>query len=466
MIRSRSLALALAVASALVVGAAPPRATPFPSRVADDHRTLLDPTGRPFFYLGDTAWELFHRLDDAEAEVYLRDRASKGFNVIQAVVLAEYGGLTQPDRGGHLPLVGNDPTKPIEAYFAHVDKVVALADSLGLVVGMLPTWGDKWNTKWGQGPEIFTPANAEAYGEFLANRYRDRPIVWILGGDRSAETDAHRAIIRAMAAGLAKGDGGRHLITFHPMGGRSSSEHFQADPWLAFDMIQSGHDYNTDNGARILADLGKLPAKPCLDGEPGYEDHPAGFKAANGYLDDHDARKAAYWALLAGAAGHTYGCHDIWQFLSPGNPAVTSARTPWTAAIHLPGAGQMKHARALIESRPMLGRAAFPELLASPVGSGGDRLAALRGADSSFALVYSPAGKPFAIDPSRLPAAKLVATWYDPRDGSTRPAGTVDRESRRFEFRPPSAGKGRDWVLVIDDEARAFPPPGRAASGR
>lgn len=42
-----------------------------------------------FFYLGDTAWELFHRLSYEEAEVFLRNRAEKGFNVVMAVVLAE-----------------------------------------------------------------------------------------------------------------------------------------------------------------------------------------------------------------------------------------------------------------------------------------------------------------------------------------------------------------------------------------
>ena len=76
---------------------------------------------------------------------------------------------------------------------------------LGLVVGMLPTWGDKWNKKWGQGPEIFTPENARVYGEFLGRRYKDKPIVWILGGDRPVENDRHRAILRAMAEGLRAG---------------------------------------------------------------------------------------------------------------------------------------------------------------------------------------------------------------------------------------------------------------------
>ena len=57
--------------------------------------------GTPFFYLGDTAWELFHRLTFDEAEHYLRDRAAKGFTVIQAVALAELDGLHTPNmRGG------------------------------------------------------------------------------------------------------------------------------------------------------------------------------------------------------------------------------------------------------------------------------------------------------------------------------------------------------------------------------
>ena len=68
------------------------------------------------------------------------------------------------------------------------------AQSLGLYVGMLPTWGDKVNKKWGMGPEIFTPENAAVYGEFLGKRYKDKPIIWILGGDRPIEDDRQMAI--------------------------------------------------------------------------------------------------------------------------------------------------------------------------------------------------------------------------------------------------------------------------------
>ena len=118
---------------------------------------------------------------------------------------------------------------------------------LGLCIGMLPTWGDKWNKKWGQGPEIFTPENARAYGKFLGERYKDKPIVWILGGDRPIENDRHRAIIRALAEGLRAGDGGRHLITFHPMGGHGSADWLHEEPWLDFNMCQTGHGFNHEN---------------------------------------------------------------------------------------------------------------------------------------------------------------------------------------------------------------------------
>ncbi len=99
-------------------------------RVSDNHRFLVHEDGEPFFYLGDTAWELFHRLDREDAALLLQDRAAKRFTVIQAVVLAEYEGLTVPNAYGHLPLLDNDPTRPNEAYFEHVDAIMAQAELL------------------------------------------------------------------------------------------------------------------------------------------------------------------------------------------------------------------------------------------------------------------------------------------------------------------------------------------------
>ncbi|MDF1516213.1 MAG: DUF4038 domain-containing protein, partial [Anaerolineae bacterium] len=359
-------------------------------RISDNNRFLVTQEGEPFFYLGDTAWELFHRLDIDDTRMYLRDRAVKGFTVIQAVVLAEHNGLTVPNANGDLPLLNLDPTKPNEPYFDHVDAVVRMAEDLGLYVGMLPTWGDKWYKKWGSGPVVFTPENAFIYGSWLGNRYAQAPIIWILGGDRPVESEQHQEIIGEMARGIHEGDGTQHLISYHPAGGHSSSDYWHNAAWLDFNMLQSGHSRNKENYQVIQSDYNRLPIKPCIDAEPAYEDHPSGFDLNNGYLDDYDVRKGLYWALFSGACGHTYGCHDIWQFWQEGRRAATFARTTWKKALDLPGSGQVQHARFLLESRPFLQRIPDQDLIMSDAGTGTHYVVATRDLEGSYAMIYLP----------------------------------------------------------------------------
>lgn len=376
------------------------QAAPLPSlQVGPDHRHLVTSDGKPFFLLGDTAWELFHRLTREEAELYLANRATKGFNTILAVALAEFE-FDKPNAYGEMPLENNDPTKPRDAYFQQVDWAVDKAASLGLYTAILPTWGDKWNKKWGKGPEIFTPENAEIYCEWLAKRYRDKPVLWILGGDRPIENDNHRAIVRAMAAGLRKGDGGRHLISYHPQGGKNSSDFWPDEPWLDFHMFQSGHGKraaaNYDMNAKNLA----LPnLKPTLDGEPNYEDHPVRSLMKNGkpteWFDDSDARRAAWWSVLSGACGHVYGTHSIWQFHDPAKrKALTDARTPWLQAMDLPGATQMGVMKCFIERldwTKLRRKDGFLGNPAEPLPAPLKPMAAVA-VDGSFAVIYLPRG--------------------------------------------------------------------------
>jgi len=425
-------------------------------RVSENRRFLVTDNGKPFFYLGDTAWELFHCLTREEADLYLRTRAEQRFSVIQAVVLAEFDGLRLPNAYGHVPLRDNDPTRPVEEYFQHVDWMVRRANELGLWIGMLPTWGDKWNKRWGKGPEIFTPQNARAYCEWLARRYRDANIIWILGGDRPIETDAHREIIRAMAAGLRAGDGGAHLITYHPSGGHSSSEYVNDEPWLDFHQIQSGHRHrNAENYTMLARDLALKPPRPVMDGEPCYENHPVrSDKTKTQWFDQYDVRKLCYWALFAGAHGHTYGCHDIWSFYDPQkNRRFVDQRTPWQEAIHLPGANQMRHARALMESRPFLTRIPDQSVIAGDPGKGAEHLQATRDSGGSYAMVYSPLGRPFRVRMDKLAGSKVRAFWFDPRTGKTTAIGEFPNNGER-EFTPPTSGETNDWVLVLDDTAK------------
>jgi hypothetical protein len=455
-----ALSCLVVLACASMASARP--AEPQELRVSDNGGFLVKEDGSPFFWLGDTAWELFHRLDLEDSERYLRDRAEKGFTVIQAVVLAEFGGLTVANANGDLPLFDSDPTRPNERYFAHVDAVVGAASRLGLHIGMLPTWGDKWNTKWGQGPEVFTPENAAIYGEFLGRRYRNQPVIWILGGDRPPESERHLAIVRAMAAGLRRGDEGRHLLTYHPSGGQSSGEWFHEDDWLSFNMIQSGHwARNNPNYSMIAADYARTPTKPCLDGEPCYEQIAIQFKPALGRFDDLDVRKAAYWAVFAGAHGHTYGANGIFQFHLPSRPGEFDAVIPWQEALSFPGAGQLRHLRALMESRPFLTRVPDQSLIAGGAGEGAHHVQATRDADGSYAMVYVPTGgQTVAVDTSKLSGRRLKAWWYDPRTGKATVLRGDFPIGGKLEFSTPAHGP--DWVLVLDDVARGYPPPGHA----
>ena len=214
-------------------------------RVSDHHRFLVREDGTPFFYLGDTACELFARLEREEADRYLENRAQRGFTVIQAVALAELDGHAVPNAYGHLPLVDLDPARPALKdggdYWTHVDYIVNKAESFGLFIGFLPTWGRYWHDNVKGGRPLFKEENAAIYGEWLGRRYKDKPLIWILGGDRGFDNDAQKAVIRAMARGLRKGDGGNHLITLYPQGGNGSSTWFHSDDWLDFDMRQNGH---------------------------------------------------------------------------------------------------------------------------------------------------------------------------------------------------------------------------------
>ena len=433
-------------------------------RVSATKRFLEYEDGRPFFYLGDTAWELFHRLNREEADQYLANRAAKGFTVIQAVVLAELDGLNTPNPYGDLPLLGNDPAQPNEAYFRHVDYIVSRAEDLGLFIGMLPTWGDKWQLKGGAGPLIFNPENAAVYGRWLGERYKDKPIIWMLGGDRNIETERERTIMQAMANGLRQGDGGAGLITFHPRGPGRSSDYFHMEDWLDFNMVQSSHAaHDFDNGLFMDHDYALTPLKPTLDGEPRYEHIPVGFYLStvnrNDRFTDSDARQAAYWPLLAGACGHTYGNNNVWQMWQPGRKPVISASVPWHEALDHPGAFQMGHLRRLFESRPFQKLVPDQTIIVDGPGHGGAKIRAARAKDGSFAFIYSPHGEAFTVRLDIIQGGAMKEWWFDPRYGTADTIHSGGNSGIRT-FTPPTSGRGNDWLLVLDDATAGFPPPG------
>ncbi len=419
-------------------------------------RYLAWEDGTPFFYLADTAWELFHRLTREEIAVYFTTRAAQGFNAAQCVALAEFEGVTTPNACGRLPLHFTDglpdPTRPDtdgpDSYWDLVDDAVDMAAARGMFVTLLPTWGDKFNLLWGKGPVIFNPENAYIYGKWIGGRYADREnIIWMLGGDRPLEPE-HRAIIDAMARGIREADP-HHLMTFHTWGGHDSTDYLADADYIDFHTSQTGHNADLCYGPeKVMLKMMAASDKPCMDAEPRYEDIPACFGRPQvpGYFwDADDIRQTAYWDLMTGVCGHTYGNHCIWSMTKEPDD---QSRYRWNEALTHPGAAQMRYLRQLRLSHDYFSFRYAPELLAENYAGMG-HLAAGRGKD--YGYVYDPLGLAVTVRAEEFgDAAWLRAKWFDPRTGRETTFAVLPTDGPTTLV-PPTQGKGCDWVLILEE---------------
>jgi hypothetical protein len=459
--------------------------TPPPIRVSDNHHFLVTEDGKPFFYLADTAWGLFNMTRE-DIDRCLRDRAAKKFTAIQAVA-ANYTGLDRPNPYGATVFLNRAPagSPPVleanPAFFDNVDYAVDEANSLGMYVTMVAIWGKSYvNEKH----SVFDAPGAYAYGKFLGSRYRDKRVIFVLGGDWYP--DGTEAIWKAMAEGMRAG-GGHPLITFHPTGIQSSSRWYQNDPWIDFNMVQSRHIVLNRSYDLIAQDWERTPPKPVVDGESTYEgivDDLITYHPGIPVIQDRDVRRVAYCAVFAGAAGCAYGSQGVWNYSSPAPGAPAAGRRVYgmppvslDEALQRPAGAQLQYLRALMESRPMLTRIPDQWLIVSDPLSTTERIQGTRSSDGSYLFVYTSTGRPVRVRLrdkiyNTLSGTSYRAWWYSPRDGRATLVGEFprteagDRESDVHrgdisrEFTPPSSGPGNDWVLVIDDAARNFPAPG------
>jgi hypothetical protein len=424
--------------------------------VSEDQRYLLK--GRqPFFWLGDTAWELLHRLSLEESKRYLNDRASKGFTVIQTVILAELDGLTVPNANGDLPLGNQDPCQPNEKYFAHVDRVLSEASKLGLYVALLPTWGDKYQKAWGVGPEIFTPYNAYAYGIYLGSRYSAYSnIIWVLGGDRVPKNKKDYEVNVKLAEGIRKKDN-THLITLHPKGGNIASDLFGKENWLDIDMFQSRHLKGCLEYKYTQRALRNIPARPVIDGEPGYENIPNFLnKWRKDRLNAFDVRRSAYWNMLSGGAGHTYGCNEIWQMFTEGRVPLHGAYLTWEQALDLPGAIQLGWMRRFFECFPWQELRMKRGFVRGINWRNAAHVVGMVHKEGRFALAYSPSRAKVRLDLSLLKVSSLDGYFLDPEKGSIYPMKeklTPGKHTFKFPNDPVAGKTSKDWLLAIVDPA-------------
>ena len=421
----------------------------------------MNVNGEPFFWLGDTGWLLFSKLDRNEAEIYLDNRSEKGFNVIQVMVLHQleltnvYGdsALIQGDISLPMTTEGNSFENPYEYdYWDHLDYLVGLAEKKGLYMAMVPIWGS--NVRGGR----ISISQAGKYAAWLAQRYANHSnIIWLNGGDTKGNNNT--AIWNTIGQQI-RDNAPNHLITFHPFGRMKSSSWFHEADWLDFNMFQSGHrrydqddtelGYGQDNWKYVRDDYALKPVKPTIDGEPSYEGIPQGLHdPSEPYWNENDARRYAYWSVFAGAFGFTYGHSAVMQMYKPGDvsPAY-GVREYWTEALNAPGATQMKYLKNLILSKLFLERVPDQSLIAWGQGKRYDYQAATRGND--YAFVYTYNGREINVAMGKIEGSSITASWYNPRNGQTTFIDTVENRGTRSFHPPGEIQEGNDWVLVLE----------------
>lgn len=430
--------------------------------VSENHRYLCNGE-RPFFWLGDTAWLMFGKLTEEEAEIYLRNRKEKGYNVILSTLIHEW---PQKNREGALALCNGDYAAPDTegGYWKRVENIVSMAEEMGLYMALLPTWGS--NVASGR----LHMGNVDAYLDFLLERFGSRPnVIWLVGGD--VKGDAAPEMFAHIGSRLKEESEGQ-LVGFHPFGRTSSSDWFPDADWLDFNMFQSGHrrydqivlgawddngknphQYGEDNWRYVEADLSKRPLKPTIDGEPSYEQILQGLHdKEQPYWQAWDTRRYAYWSVFAGAFGHTFGDNAIIQFqqMDINKEGAFGVWQDWREALHNIGCMQMGHLKKLMESVEYQNGRSAQELVVDGDGEAYERIAVFAGVDYIFCYDYS--GHPFALSLETYDGEYDIY-WMDPVTGIFSYAG-IAKGKKEHQFVPVKRLEGHsDWVLVLKKRA-------------
>ena len=419
----------------------PPLDPTAPLQVSANGRYLVTQAGAPFLIFGDAPQALMVNVSEADADLYFANRASHGFNALWVNLLCRPGTGGRDDGStydGIQPFTTpNDLSTPNEAYFAHCDRVLALAAARGLLVILDPCETiDHLSVMRANGV-----AKCRAYGQFLGRRYASRDnILWMSGNDfQTWSNAADDAVALAVVQGIRETDN-RHLHTVELNYTVSLSTD---DPNWASNIAMSAAYTYYPTYAEVLKGYNRAPTMPVFMIEATYE-------------FEHDCtpivlRRQAYWTFLSGATGHVYGNGYIWPF-----------RDGWKSKLDTPGALQTLYQRDLFASLPWYqlvpdqdhsvvtaGYGTFNDSTAYTADS--DYVTAARVADGSLVVAYMPTLGSLTVDMTKL-SGPATARWYDPTRGTyTAIAGSPFANSGSHVFTPPgnNADGDGDWALVL-----------------
>jgi len=445
------------------------RSDQYPLRVAPGGRFLIDARGKPFLIKGETAWLALVNLAPAEQERYLADRAARGFNLVEIMLINhDYTSAPNPappgNRAGEQPfLKPGDFSTPNDAYFDRAATFVDRAAARGIAVLMAPDYLGFDGGREGWWKELNAPINTRevcaAYGRYLGARFKEKKnLLWLAGGDFApppgSEGEArHWEILNGIREAGASQPWTGHW-NFDHRGGISTDQARFREAMALNGVYQYAQTYRY-----ALRAYDERPERPVFLLESNYEhEHPRG--------NTQPFRKAWWWAMLSGSSGVLWSNAFLWLCeASRGSYAidygdVDRAVSSWSKELESAGTMEMVHLHALFEGLPWhrlvpAGAAGRPELVVEGRGGGLQHIAAAATPEGDLLVLYvPPAGKgprTFEVDLSRM-AGVARARWYDPSTGGFFPGPGGVRGGGVFVFETPGAnGSGaNDWVLVVE----------------
>jgi len=390
---------------------------------------------------------VFSYISKAQAEIYLDNRKAHGINTILCYAAPFY--IDRANAEGNLPFLNNNISTPNDAYFESVDWVINKAAEKDMQVIIDPCELANYtdSTKnYGLNVE-----NARLFGEYMGNRYKNyRNIMWFVGGD-SAPSDTQIQISNAMAEGIREYDI-NHIMSYHPNGGHSSSEFFNEQFWLKYNMVQSYNPNSLSPYILLLDDYNLVnPIRPSILIEPCYED--------GGSNSTFHVRRAIAWSVFSGSFGVTYGNQIVYNFAVNTNLPYQYGRdlsSYWTPYLDRPALLHISNLVGLIKSRnwSMLVPDQDHEVITVGYGNYGDTTYATAeiASDGSFAMAFLPTQRAVTVDMTKFNGTKQLK-WYDMTNNTFT---NITTHSNTGTVVIPAntsfnSANGTDWILVIED---------------
>jgi uncharacterized protein (TIGR03437 family) len=417
---------------------------------------LVDPLDRPVFLAGDSPWSLIAGVSLEDANLYLENRAAKGFNVIMVnLIEAKFTSHAPRNYYNQPPFIrSGDFTTPNEDYFSHADAVINLAAQKGITVLLDPLYlgwecGDQG---WCRDVRAAPGSQMQFWGRYLGNRYKDFPnIIWLIGADTNPFTYGVEGKLLEMVAGIKEYDTA-HLMTAHTAPGSSAQDTWGRPFWLNLNTV---YHYGIDALLSMAREQFRRPQALPL------------FMLESAYEREHDStpaslRQQAYGGVLwGGTLGSFFGNCPLWSL---GYNAGFCGPADWKAQLDSAGSVQFGYFASVMRSRRFWLLVPDHEhtVLTAGYGSGPALATTARASDGSSILAHIPTRRPVTIDMSKIADASGQAqcSWYNPRNGQATVIGTYPNRGSRT-FTPPDDS---DWLLLVDSTGAGAAGPLAAVS--